>query len=99
MPPPLPSPAEAARELARQFARQAPLDGAIRGDPGQTAEQAIRQLCEAAQRFRATRRLGIIARARFAKALQDELKALGYAPDTVSRVTTAVLVGALTGKG
>lgn len=44
-------------------------------------------------------RLSFIGRARLAKALQNEMKRLGYPADLVSRVVSAVTVNALVAPG
>lgn len=59
------------------------------------ADQVLLGIYARAKAFRQEHRLGVINRARFAKSFQDELLALGYAQDLVTRVTKALVAAAL----
>jgi len=61
--------------------------------------QALDELCAATAAYARAQRLGILGRARLAKALQEELRRRDYPADVVSRVTGAVTVNALVTPG
>jgi hypothetical protein len=58
-------------------------------------ETALEALYREAAAFSREQRLGIVGRARFAKSIQDELLARGYAVDLVMKITSAVSAKAL----
>ena len=58
-------------------------------------EKALEALYREAAAFSREQRLGIVGRARFAKAIQDELLVLGYPVDLVMKITGAVSAKAL----
>lgn len=89
-----------ARQLAQDFfnACSKPGQGAARDKNFEKkADQVLIGIYARAKAFRQERSLWVINRARFAKAFQDELMQLGYAPDLVNRVTTALMAAALSG--
>lgn len=60
-------------------------------------QQALDALYRDAAAFAAEQRLGVLRRARFAKAFQDELAKRGYRGDLVAKITTALTTSALIG--
>lgn len=60
--------------------------------------RALAALYKGAADFSRAGRLGILGRARLAKALQDELLARGYPDDMVLKITHAVAAKSLSGK-
>ncbi len=90
-----------ARQLAQDFFTSCSRPGQGAGKDkafDKKADQVLLGLYARAKAFRQEQRLGIINRARFAKSFQDELATLGYAPDLVKHVTTALVTTALSGK-
>jgi hypothetical protein len=90
-----------ARQLAQDFFKACSRPGPSSAKDKafeKKADQVLLGIYARAKAFRVEQRLGIINRARFAKTFQDELVTLGYAPDLVSRVTTALVTTALSGK-
>lgn len=88
-----------AKNLAREFSARCPLptDRQRAQIPQSKIDSALGEIFGQAQVFRRENRLGIFKRARFAKTFQDELAGLGYAPELVTKVTTALVVNALSG--
>ena len=65
--------------LAQSFSEKCPPPGAKRKAPSsREIEAALSAIYQKAAAFSRERRLGILGRARFAKAFQDELLGLGY---------------------
>lgn len=89
-----------ALELANRFAQACPIRGAGVKDRDfeKLVDNALNDIFTATRQFRTQHRLGIFKRARLAKKFQDELMRLGYAPDLVNRVTTALVTSSLSGK-
>lgn len=89
-----------ASELANRFALACPLRGSGIKDRDfeKLVDKALTDIFTATTQFRTQHRLGIFKRARLAKKFQDELMRLGYAPDLVNRVTTALVASSLSGK-
>lgn len=89
-----------AKELANDFFR-------LCAQPGSSAsnnklfekkvEQALIGIFAQVKIFRKEHHLGIFNRARFAKVFQDEMMRMGYAPELVNEVTTALVAAALSG--
>jgi len=88
-------------ELVEAFARACPPPAKVRGKPinerevGNSLEQLFRHVAD----FARNRRLGILGRARLAKALQDEMRRHEYPDELVSRVVNAVTVNVLVAPG
>ncbi len=91
---------EGAKKLAREFSRLCPvpehLSKASR-HPEKQVERALAEIYEQARAFQEKTRLGVLNRARFAKTFQDELAQLGYPPELFTKVTTALVINALSG--
>lgn len=89
-----------AKELAERFSRACPLRGANVKDRDfeRQVQRALDDIFDRAKAFRQEKNLGIFKRARLAKQFQDQLVALGYEVDLVSRVTTALVATALSAK-
>ncbi len=89
-----------AKELAVYFARSCPLMNASANSRSfeKQIDHALAELFNRAKTFRQEHRLGIFKRARLAKKFQDELILLGYEPELVNRVTTALVATALAAK-
>lgn len=90
-----------ARELVADFARQCPLGQkpVMKGGAFEKKVDAVlSDLYRRAKTFRTENRLGVFKRARLAKAFQDELMNAGYPADVISKMTTALVASALTGK-
>jgi hypothetical protein len=86
-----------AQRLAERFADEFPppgRSGAQRVNEKSVSRSLDRLYAEAADVSRKLR-LGVIGRARLAKALQEELHSRGYPAELVGRVTNAVTVNAL----
>lgn len=86
---------EAASRLARQFSESCPPTPERGRDLEKRMAGALNDLYEGARQFRSECHLGVLNRARYAKAFQDELTRLGYPPDVVTKVTTALVINAL----
>ncbi|MFN7085117.1 MAG: hypothetical protein ACK4N4_00650 [Burkholderiales bacterium] len=90
---------ETAKKLAREFFRLCPPAAPAKG--GQPSEKkiesALAEIYKQAKAFRRENRLGVLNRARFAKVFQDELAALGYPSESFTKVTTALVINALSG--
>lgn len=90
---------EAAAFLAQDFSERCPLPaGRRKALPAREVEQALGALYRGAADFSRAGRLGILGRARLAKALQDELLARGYPADMALKVVHAVAAKSLIGK-
>lgn len=90
---------DCARILARDFSTLCPLSGENAGKATVAAkkvEGALNQIFTRAKSFRQENRLGVLKRARLAKTFQDELMGLGYPPEVINKVTTALVATALT---
>lgn len=87
---------ETAAQIVGKFIQQCPPQSKVFGRKG--SETVIGGALEAIYReasdFAKKRRLGVIGKARFAKAFQDELQRAGYTAELVSKVTTALTVKA-----
>ena len=90
-----------ALELIDGFAQDCQPSGrpASRQVPEQVAGRALDRLCAATAAYCLDKRLGVFGRARLARALQDEMKRRGYAPDLVGKLTSAVTANALAAPG
>ena len=87
-----------AKELAHDFSKSYKSQGEFskKGKvPEQKVDQLLAHIFVKTRTFRQENRLGVFKRARLAKKFQDELIFLGYEPELVSRVTTALLTAAL----
>lgn len=62
------------------------------------AENALNQLFKRTGAICKEYRLGIIGRARLAKALQNQLRDRGYAANLIAKITIAVVTNALVGQ-
>lgn len=88
--------------LVKDFAVNCPppSQAANRKMSEKSVQQALSQLYAQAKDVTAEHRMGVIRRALFAKAFQDELRQLGYPAELVSKITGALTINALTtGKG
>lgn len=82
--------------MVQSFSDHCPLPGAKRKVlSNREIEKALKALYIEAAAFSREQRLGILGRARFAKALQDELLGRGYPADLVMKITSAVSAKAL----
>lgn len=91
---------ERAASLVQSFSDHCPLPGARRKPlSNREIERALEALYREAAVFSREQRLGIVNRARFAKAFQDELLGRGYPADLVMKITSAVSAKALAGAG
>ena len=90
---------ECAKSLAIEFSRLCPLSEHVKGgrNPEKKVEGALAELYKQARAFRQDNKLGVFSRARFAKVFQDELAGLGYLPELSAKVTTALVINALSG--
>jgi hypothetical protein len=87
---------ERAASLVQSFSAVCPPAGAKHKTPSRRKiETALDALYREAAAFSREQRLGIVGRARFAKSIQDELLARGYAVDLVMKITSAVSAKAL----
>lgn len=87
-----------ARQLAQDFFKSCERpDRSVAKDKAfdKKADQVLLSIYARAKAFREEHRLGVINRARFAKSFQDQLVSLGYSPELVGRVTTALVAAAL----
>jgi hypothetical protein len=73
-----------------------PPDGKHKSLSRPKIEKALEALYSEAGAFSREQRLGIVGRARFAKAIQDGLLGRGYPADLVMKITSAVSAKALT---
>jgi len=90
---------ERADALIQSFSKRCPLPGARRKSlSNREIEGALESLYRDAAAFSREQRLGIVGRARFAKAFQDELLGRGYPADLVMKITSAVSAKALARK-
>lgn len=90
---------ECAKNLAREFSRLCPLSEHAKGgrNPEKKVEGALTEIYKQARAFRDENHPGVFNRARFAKVFQDELAGLGYPPELFTKVTTALVINALSG--
>ncbi|OIR07175.1 hypothetical protein GALL_107640 [mine drainage metagenome] len=90
-----------ALELADAFDRdcQPPQRAAAKAASEKTAVRALEKLCAATAAYARERKLGLLGRARLARALQSELRRRGYPQDLVGKLTSAVTVNALVSPG
>ncbi len=90
---------ECAKHLALEFSRLCPLSGHVNSikNAEKKVESALSGIYREARAFRRQNGLGVFRRARFAKVFQDELARLGYPPELFTKVTTALVVNALSG--
>lgn len=87
-------------ELVTAFARDCPAaPGEARSALETKVDRALAQLCASTGAYAREQRLGVIGRARLAKALQEELRRTSYSPELVKHVTSAVTVNALVAPG
>jgi len=85
-----------ASALADAFSERFPPPGAKRKAQSRLKiDTALNALYLDAAAFRRKHRLGLLGRARFAKAFQDELLARGYPNDVVMKITSAITATAL----
>ena len=85
-----------ASALADAFSEKFPPPGAKRKAQSKLKiDSALDSLYRDAAVFRREHRLGILGRARFAKAFQDELLARGYPAELVMKITSAITATAL----
>lgn len=86
-----------ANELVQEFARACPPlpRSGTKVVPEKTVSRALGKLYAEAAAFSHERRLGIFGRARFAKALQNEVRQLGYPTELVTQIVSAVTLNAL----
>jgi hypothetical protein len=82
----------AACELVKNFSKTCPVGKVV---PVNSVAAALDQLYANTGTLIQRHRWGIFARARLAKAVQRELQLLGYSPELVSRITSALIVNAL----
>ncbi len=89
---------ETARTLTNSFAEDCPpprnQNPSKRVSEKKVAVALDRLYAQAADYIR-ERRLGVIGRARLAKAFQAEMQALGYPPELVGKLTSALTINAL----
>lgn len=87
---------ERAASLVQSFFDKCPLPGAKRKAPSKREiEMSLEAIYREVAAFSREQRLGIVGRARFAKAIQDELLSRGYPPDLVMKITGAISAKAL----
>lgn len=87
--------------LVEAFARVCPPPSKIRNKriKEQEVSSSLDELFRHVAAYSRDRRLGILGRARLAKALQDEMRRREYPDDLVSRVVNAVTVNVLVAPG
>lgn len=92
---------ERAASLVQSFSDRCPLPGGAKRKAlsSREIEKALESLYREAAAFSREQRLGIVSRARFAKAFQDELLGRGYPADLVMKITSAVSAKALASSG
>ena len=90
-----------AGRVVDEFTRACPPPGKTRPQPISDLEmsRSLDELFRHVATIARTRRLGVLGRARFAKALQDEFRRLEYPNELVSRVVNAVTVNSLVSPG
>lgn len=95
---------EVSNELFSKFQRLVPLPNNASGK--KAARQSETQISEALNRFyaeakmlRIEYKLGIIARARIARGVQNRMISAGYSPDLAYRVVFSLLLSAFVGSG
>lgn len=82
--------------LADAFSAKIPPPGAKqKAQSKQKIDAALESLYRDAAAFRREHRLGVLGRARLAKAFQDELLARGYPAELVMKITSAITATAL----
>ena len=82
--------------MADSFSEKLPPPGAKRkAQSKQKIDAALDSLYRDAAAYRREHRLGILGRARLAKAFQDELLARGYPVELVTKITSAITATAL----
>ncbi|OGA20065.1 MAG: hypothetical protein A3G25_14145 [Betaproteobacteria bacterium RIFCSPLOWO2_12_FULL_63_13] len=87
---------QGASALADAFSEKFPPPGARRKAQSRLKiDSALDSLYRDAAAFRREHRLGVLGRARFAKAFQDELLARGYPAELVMKITSAITATAL----
>lgn len=86
-----------AKRMADSFLAECPPKGTVGGKAvsDKRISSSLDRLYAEATRLSKEKRLGVLGRARLARALQDELRGHGYPPDLVSKVVGAVTVNAL----
>lgn len=87
-----------AREALAVFARVCPppdKSKKTRPVPESIITESLETLKQRLAAYAKSQRLSFIGRARLARALQSEMQSQGYSGDLVSRVVSAVTVGAL----
>jgi hypothetical protein len=87
---------ERAASLVQSFSDSCPIAAAKRKAPSmREVERALEAIYRGAASFSREHRLGVVSRARFAKAVQEELLHRGYPADLVTKITSAVAAKAL----
>ena len=82
-----------ARGFARRFSESYPssLQSSASRKAQEIGRRALGELLEAIVAFQKERRMGVLKKVIFARAFQDELRKLGYAPALVRTVMTEML--------
>ena len=91
-----------ARESLGAFARVCPPPAKVvkhKAVPENKVAESLKALHTRIALYAKQNSLSFIGRARLAKALQNEMNQLGYPPDLVSRVVSAITVNALVAPG
>jgi DUF1680 family protein len=86
--------------LVSAFAQEAvPAKGRSKVSTEALANRALQSLFDGVAEYCRARKLGVIGRARLAKALQAELQSRQFSDDTVAKVTSAVAINSLVRSG